>query len=199
MFRVLEVVGLLAPIGGAVLLLFYRKRSQPAFACGITACAAGVVASGIGVFGTRISIASAFAADEGIEGVVERLDSWTPIRFGLLVVAGALLVIAALIDRQGTKPVAWIVGGLLLMGAGLGLNFVTVDVGSEHERLTEIAGMLIEIAQAAVLGVGFLALCLAAIAYRPGSDGRRDPTELAAHVGMTAWRIYSESRRGSDR
>ncbi|MGO1809098.1 MAG: hypothetical protein ACTHZN_00720 [Canibacter sp.] len=199
MFRVLEIVGLLAPIGGTILLVLYRKRSRPAFALGITACVLGIIASAIGFFGTRISVASAFIADAGVEGVSERLDSWTLIRFCLLVVASVLLVVAALVDRGSAKPVAWLFAGVFLMSAGVGMHFVSADLGGEHERLTVIVGMLIEIAQVGLLGVGFLVLCIAAIAYREGSDGRQDPTQLAARVGTTAWRIYSESRRGPNR
>lgn len=199
LFRVLEIVGLLAPIGGTILLLLYRKRSPSAFAWGITACVLGIIASGIGFFGTRISVASAYIADAGIEGVSERLDSWTLIRFCLLVVASVLLVVAALVDRGSAKPVAWLVSGLFLMSAGAGMHFISTDLGSEHERLTVIVGMLIEIAQVGLLGGGFLVLCIAAIAHREGNDGRQDPTQLATRVGTTAWRIYSESRRGPKR
>lgn len=200
MFRVLEIVGLLAPIGGAILLLLYRRRSQSAFGWGITACVLGIAASAIGFFGTRISILSAFKGDEGVEGVIERLGAWTLIRFCLLLVAGVLLVVASLVDRRSVvKPVGWILGGLLLLGTGAAIHFIAVDLGNDHERLTVIVGMLIEIAQVTLLGVGFLVLCIAAIANREGSDGRQDPTQLAARVGTTAWRIYSESRRGPNR
>lgn len=199
MFRVLEVLGLLAPLGGAVLLYLYRKRSRPAFAWGTIACIMGIAASGIGLFGARVSITSAFMASEGIEGALERLDMWALVRFGLLMAAGVLLVVAALADRQRDKPVSWIVTGLILMGGGVGMHFVSLDMGGEHERLTLIVGMFIEMAQAGLLGAGFLAFCIAVIAHRPGTDGRRDPTELAARVGTTAWRIYADSRRGSGR
>lgn len=199
MFRVLEIVGLLAPIGGTILLFLYRKRSRSAFVWGITACVLGIIASGVGFFGTRISVASAFRADAGVEGVIERLDSWTLIRFCLLLVASVLLVVAALVDRRSAKPVAWLFAGLFLMSAGAGMHFISADLGGAHERLTVIVGMLIEIAQIGLLAGGFLVLCIAAIAYREGSDGRQDPTELAARVGTTVWRIYSESRRGPNR
>lgn len=199
MFRVLEIVGLLAPIGGTILLLLYRKRSPSAFAWGITACVLGIIASGIGFFGTRISIVSAFKGNEGVEGVIERLDSWTLIRFCLLLVASVLLVVAALVDRRSAKPVAWLFAGFFLMSAGSGMHFISADLGGEHERLTVIVGMLIEIAQVGLLGVGFLVLCIAAIAHREGNDGRQDPTQLATRVGTTAWRVYSESRRGPKR
>lgn len=199
MFRVLEVVGLLAPLGGGVLLYLYRKRSRRAFTWGTVACVLGIAASGIGFFGTRISITSAFMGSEGIEGVLARLDMWALIRFGLLVAAGVLLVVAALADRQRDRPVSWIVTGFILMGGGAGMHFVSLDMGSEHERLSAIVGMVIEIAQAGLLGAGFLVLCIAAIAHRPGTDGHREPTELAARLGTGAWRIYSESRRGSGR
>lgn len=199
MVRVLELIALLAPIAGAIVLIRYRKRSRPAFVCGIFACVMGLVASGIGLFGQRFSIVSAFTAGDGAAGVMERLDSLTLIRFGLLVAAGALLVVAALIDRRGAKPVGWISGGLLLLGAGIGLHFLSIDMGEGHERLMMIVGVLVEVAQAALLGAGFLVLCVAAVAHRAGNDGRRDPSELAARLGARAWRLYSDSRRGTDR
>lgn len=193
------MVGLLAPLGGAILLFLYRKRSHPAFVLGIAACVLGITASGIGFFAPRISVVSAYTADSGVEGVIERLDSWTLIRFCLLLVASVLLVVAALVDRRNSVSVAWLFAGLLLTGTGAGMHFVSADLGSGHERLTVILGILIEIVQAGFLGGGFLVLCIAAIANREGGDGRQDPTELAARLGTTVWRIYSESRRGSNR
>lgn len=79
------------------------------------------------------------------------------------------------------------------------MQFVVVDLGSQHQRLTAILGVALEIAQAALLGLGFLVLCIAAVAYREGRDGRQEPTRLAARIGSTMWRLYTDSRRRTGR
>lgn len=199
MLRVVEIIGLLAPIGGAVLLFLYRKRSRIAYAWGIIACLLGVAASGIGLFGLRLSILGAIETDAGVTGVVQRMDSWTLLRFALLVLATGLLVIAASVDRHKTRPVRWMLSGIALTILGVGVQFVVVDLGSQHQRLTAIVGVALEIAQAALLGLGFLVLCIAAVAYREGRDGRQEPTRLAARIGSTMWRLYTDSRRRTGR
>src|SRR5699024_8127991 len=95
LFRILELIGLLAPIAGLVFVTGYRRRSAPAFKWGITACLVGCLASACGIFGIRFSILSAYATNEGFLDVTHRLAPWQLSQFLLLLCAGALLLIAA--------------------------------------------------------------------------------------------------------
>lgn len=192
MFRVLELLGLLAPLAGAVLLLRYRRRSRPAVAWGMVACALGLLASGLGAIGLRASVLSAYRAGTGVEGVLEALGSWTALRLGLLALAGAVLVVAALVDRRTAPPLGWIAGGLVILVTGLGVHLLEPDMGAGHERLSRIVDVLVEMLQAGLLGIGFLVLCVAAIADRPSEDGRPEPADLLRRAGRAAWRLYSD-------
>lgn len=197
MLRLLDLVGLLAPLLGAVLLVRYRRRSRAAFALGAVACAAGLAASAIGLLNVRLSVAAAVAAGEGLDAVLERMDGWAVARFALLVVAGGLLVVASIVDRRGRRPVGWIASGALLLLAGIALHAVAVDLGPDRPRLTTIASMLLEVAQTGLLGLGLLVLCVAAVANRPAVDGRAEPSELASRVAGAAWRALAS--RGAHR
>lgn len=198
MFRILEIVGLLAPVVGSVLIVRYRRRSRIAFAWAAIACAAALAASAIGVFSGRVSVAAAIVADEGIGGVLERMDGWALARFVLLLVAGGLLVVAALADRRERRPSGWIAAGILALLAGIALHLVVLDAGADRPRLTAILGVLLEIAQTGLLGVGFLLLCVAAIAHRPSDDGRAEPAEVATRLGAAVLR-RATAARGTDR
>ncbi|WP_087484207.1 hypothetical protein [Brachybacterium massiliense] len=195
MARLIELVGLLAPVAGIALLLVHRRRSRAAFAWGMLGCLLGLIASGIGLGQLRWSLLAAVRADSGTAGVMDSLETWTLLRFGLMLLAGAILVIASLVDRRGRRPTGWIIGGAAVMAAGIGLQLVGVELGAEHERLVRILLVLREIVQAGLLGAGFLVLCAAAVSHRPGAGGRREPTDQLRSAGAAAWRFYRESRR----
>lgn len=194
MLRILEVIGLIAPLIGVVLLVLYRKRSRPAFAWGMAGSVLGILASLIGLLGKRLSIASAYLADEGLASVLEQMETWATLRFCLLVAAGALLSVAAMVDREGKRPTAWLVGGLALMAVSAVIHFIGVDLGVEHQRLQTILTILVEVAEVGLLGAGLLLLTVAVVAYRPGDDGRTDPADLAQRAGSAAWRLYTANR-----
>lgn len=76
---------------------------------------------------------------------------------------------------------------------------MTIDLGSDHEGLTAMAGVLLETAEFGFLGLGIVLLCIAAATGRSGADGRSDPADLARRAGSTAWRMYAETRRRNER
>ena len=166
MLRILELAGLLSPVLGAALLIAYRRRSAAAFGWGLTAC------------------------------VLARMDAWAVAQYGLLLVACALLIVAARVDRERGTPLGWMIAGLVLVAGGVVASFAHVDLGSEHERLTAIVAILIGTVEVAAMGLGFLALCVAAVAHRAHDDGRQEPAELARRLASTAWRTYTETRAG---
>jgi hypothetical protein len=196
MLRILELAGLLSPVLGAALLIAYRRRSAAAFGWGLTACVLGVLASAIGVLAPRLSALDAALAGAGLEGVLARMDAWAVAQYGLLLVACALLIVAARVDRERGTPLGWMIAGLALVAGGVVASFAHVDLGSEHERLTTIVAILIGTVEVAAMGLGFLALCVAAVAHRAHDDGRQEPAELARRLASTAWRTYTETRAG---
>ncbi len=194
MLRLLELAGLLAPVIGAVVLIVYRRRSRAAFAWGLAACLIAVVASGLGVIAPRLSVLSAVLADSGVEGVLTRMDAWAALQFGLLLVACALLIVAARVDREHGTPLGWVIGGVALVAVGVVASLVHLDLGSAHERLTTIVAVLIGAVQLAAVGLGFLALCVAAVAHRPGDDGHQEPAQLARRLATALWRLSTQAR-----
>ncbi|WP_147918255.1 hypothetical protein [Ruania zhangjianzhongii] len=194
MLRIIELLGLLAPVAAGVLLVRYRRRSRAAFGWGIAGCVVAALASGIGVIGERASLATALGSGGGMAGVLEQMGSWAWLRFLFLVVAVALLVVAALVDRPDrSRPMGWILGGLVF--GVLGVVTRAVDIPIEgHEGLTVVVELLMEAVEAALLGLGVLLLAVAAVAHRAPADSQPEPTELARRAGMAAWRLYSTYR-----
>src|SRR5690606_1952521 len=107
MLRILELAGLLAPVMGAALLLVYRRRSAKAFVWGLAACVLGLLATAIGVLAPRLSALDAVLADADFDGVLARMDAWTLLQYGVLLVACALLIVAARVDRERGVPLGW--------------------------------------------------------------------------------------------
>lgn len=222
MIRIIELVGLLAPIGALVVLLRYRTRSPTAFRWGVAGCAAGIAATVLGVLGMRWSLRQTVINGGGAEDLLAQLSVWSLARFALLLLAAALLIVAALVDRGGSgreasgrgasgrggsgrdgaadagparRPKGWIAGGVILMALSLLLKAIPVELGADHEGLTMIVDLLKEVLEVGFLGAGILLLSVAAVAHRSGDDQRSEPTELARRAGVAAWRLYNDYRR----
>ena len=194
MLRIIELLGLLAPIVAGALLLRYRRRSRAAFAWGITGCVLAAVASGVGLVGTRASLATTLGSGGGMNGVLDQMGAWAWLRFLFLVAAVAVLVIAALVDRpDGHRPTGWILGGVVLAVLAVAVRAVEVPA-TDREWLGIMIELLMEAVEAALLGLGVLLLAVAAVANRASADSRPEPTELARRAGMTAWRLYNDYR-----
>lgn len=194
MLRIIELLGLLAPIGAVVLLVHYRRRSRAAFGWGIAGCLLAALASGIGVIGHQASVATGLSSGAGVDGVLDQMGTWAWARFLILVLATGLLVVAALVDRpHRNRPMGWILGGLAL--GVLGVLTRVLDLPIEgHEGLTVVVEILLEAVEAALLGLAVLALAVAAVANRSGTDSRPEPTDVARRAGMAAWRLYNDYR-----
>src|SRR5690625_5876605 len=115
MFRIIELLGLLAPVAAGILLIRYRQRSRTAFGWGITGCVLAALASGIGVVGERASVVLGLGSGAGVDGMLEQMGTWAWVRFLLLVVGVEILVVVALVDRRdGHRTTGRIIGGVLL-------------------------------------------------------------------------------------
>lgn len=197
MLRVLEVAGLVGPVLGGVVLFVYRDRFRPALMWGTIACVLALASLLLGVFGDRVSIAGVLVSGRGIDEAWASASLVFLVRLVLLLVASGVLVIAALVGRDGRSPVGWIAAGVVTMAAGVGLHFIEVDFGGEHRGLAAMAEMMVEVVEIGLVGIGFLVLCVAVVAKRPvGDSGRADPAELARDLAARAWRAYTDGRRG---
>src|SRR5699024_6670521 len=170
MFRIIELVGLLAPVAAGILLIRYRRRSRTAFGWGITGCVLAALASGIGVVGERASVVLGLGSGAGVDGMLEQMGTWAWVRFLLLVVGVALLVVAALVHRrEGHRPTGWIVGGVVLAAVGVGVRALAAP-DTDREWLTVMVELGMETVEAALLGLGVFLLAVAAMANRAGPD-----------------------------
>ena len=211
MFRILELVGLLAPVAGIVLVVVYRRRAMGSAGWGIAGCVVALLASGIGIADTRLAaIWSLRGADFG-----EHLHRWIVGRFVLLGIAVVLLLIGASTRRRQTAHIALhsaasanptasravttlIITGVALSAIGILVQFVPINLGVDHEGLTKILGLLIETVEFALIGAGVFALCLAIVTDRPHSDSLPDPGDWLKRSALGTHRLYRQfhERRG---
>lgn len=194
MLRVLELLGLLGPVVGLVLLVLWRKRvsAQPMIVAVVGAVIA-VGASGLAVLGERAIWLG------GSEGVMERFETVSLWRWIVLMVAVVALSVAVLIGRAaGERPIGWLAMGWLLFLLGFGANLGTgaavrgLDQGSEH-GLASLAQIVGDTVQFAAVGLAIVVLCVGVAARRTGggSDAGAEAMELAGR----AWRAYRGMQR----
>lgn len=189
MFRILEVVGMLAPVAGIVVMCVYRRRAATGVAWGVVGAVAALVASAVGFLGPRLSLLGG-GMDSG-DALLGNMRSWALLRVGLLLLSVVLLVVGAFSGRGGDRtPVVWLAAGIPLVIVGFALTFVHVRFGGDHEGLSEIVGLLVETAQFALLGLGVLLLCLAVVSGRSAEDGRREPAQMVIGAAMQAKQFY---------
>lgn len=194
MFRIVELIGLLAPLAGIVLLVLYRRRAVSGAAWGIAGCSLALLASAIGLSGEGLAALGILGGGD----FSQQLHAWSLMRFAVLVFALVLLVVGSLSGRGGR---AWSRNGgvIALVGCGLGLallgalvQLLPVDLGPQHEGLTTLLEIVMETIQFALMGVGVLFLCLAVVSGRPRTDDRGEPSELVGRSVAHAWRLYRQ-------
>lgn len=89
MFRLLELLGLCAPLAGAGLAVYYRRRLATAFPFALAASLLALIASGIALAADRLRW---FGGDA--EGIVEHMELGAGLRNLFLIGAWALLLVA---------------------------------------------------------------------------------------------------------
>lgn len=89
MYRVVELVGLFAPVVGAAMVLYYRRRLGGAFGWALAAAAVALAGSVVGAVTSRV-----MWLGDGSEGVTENMELGAGIRNLLLALAWVLLMVA---------------------------------------------------------------------------------------------------------
>ncbi len=90
MFRIVELVGLCAPLLGAAITVYYRRRLGRAFGAALLAAIVAAIASVVGLVTGRLM----WFGSGGAEGITHRMEIGAGVRNLLLVVAWALLLVA---------------------------------------------------------------------------------------------------------
>ncbi|WGW10625.1 hypothetical protein LWF01_10795 [Saxibacter everestensis] len=192
MFRILEAVGMLAPIGGIVVMVMYWRRAKSSLAWGVAGAVVALIASAVGFLGPRLSLLGGGGTSG--EALLGNMQSWALLRVALLALSVILLVIGTCAGRKGARtPLGWLMTGIPLVAVGLALSFIHVDLGASNEGLSEILGLLLETAQFALLGLGVLLLCLAVVSGRSTADGRREPVTAVVGIAMKAKQFYDRA------
>lgn len=199
MVRIAELLALMAPVAGVWLLVAYRRRSPAAFGWGLAACGLWLAAAAITLWGTRSAIVAVVRDDASVVDALQSVGPWEAARVTLLAAAAVLLVVAALVDRSGKRPVGWLMGGAMIVVLGAALGGAEIDMSASSHRWERILGVLVQAVAPGVLAAGLLVLCFAVMVHRGGDDGRTEPAELARRAGSAAWRMYTSSRGGPDR
>jgi hypothetical protein len=98
MFRLVELLGLCAPLLGAAIALYYRRRLGRAFGVAVLAAGVAVIGSVVGLVTSR----AMWFGSGGAEGITRRMEFGAGVRNLLLVLAWALLLVAIL--RRPVRP-----------------------------------------------------------------------------------------------
>ena len=100
MFRIVELLGLCAPLIGAAIAVYYRRRLGSAFGVALLAAVVASVASVVGVVTGKVM----WFGSGGAEGITHRMELGAGVRNLLLVVAWALLLIVIVRRPARTVP-----------------------------------------------------------------------------------------------
>lgn len=188
----MEIIGMLAPVVGIVVLFWHRRRAPRAVGIGILGALFAVASSVVGFIGGRAS----FFGGGGVEGISERIEQWALARLALLLVGVVLLAIAAFIgprEGRGTRG-ALVAVGVAAAAIGTALGSVHIDVDAEQEFLSIVIPMALEAAQFALLGAGVLILSVAIVSLRPSGDDSEEPLAQARRAGTALWNLYLRTR-----
>lgn len=192
MLKLMEIIGMLAPVAGIVVLFWYRRRAPRAVLLGILGALFAAAGSVVAFIGGRV----AYFGGGGLAGIFERVEHWALVRLVLLLAGVTLLSIVAFIGpHEGRRTRGALVAvGVAAAAIGTALGAVTVDIHAEHEFVNFLIPMLVETAQFALLGAGVFILSVAVVSRRPSGDGRKDPLSQARQVATTLWGAYRDAR-----
>ena len=122
---------------------------------------------------------------------MDRLEAWSWVRTGLLILGVVLLLAGVFSGRDGQRVPYWWVGlGAVVVLVGFVVGLIHIDFGAEHDGLSEVVSLLVEIVHFALMGIGLFVLCMAVVSPRTPVDGRRDPEALLQAGAGEAKRLY---------
>ncbi|GAA1485372.1 hypothetical protein [Brachybacterium fresconis] len=206
MFRIIEILGVVAPLAALVLLVAYRRAiPSTSLALGVIGCVLAALNVLVGFVGKRVVWFGSLDGG-GLEGALGWLGTVAALRLGLLVLAVALLVIAAFHGRSASDRVLpWVLGAAVPLLVGLITPLLVGEVEHEllardHGGLAVMATLLGEAVQFAALGLGILALSVGVTTGRgAGSSQQRDSAVLVRDTVRSAWTMYRRHTRNRSR
>lgn len=204
MVRILELIGLLAPLVSIALLIVSRRGTpRTSLAFGVSGCGLAMASVLVGFLGAR-ALPLAAAGDGGLDAMADLLSATSLIRLGLLGGAVLLLTLAALRRREDFSPtVPWLVAAAILLLLGLLVKVPVVElehllIARDHEGLALVAALVGDSVEFGALGLGVLALAVAVTTGRRGSGSDRqgrDSATLVTDSARSAWTAYRALRR----
>jgi len=184
--KIIGLIGMLAPLAALAVLIVHRRRAPLPAAIGMT----GALLASLGTVAEFLSARVAWLGGEGMHGVLERLEGWGLIRFGLVAGGLLLLLIAACLGPGRAVPrFPLALAGAIAATLGIAMRLMPVDLDDLDGAMRFFATMALETAQFGLLGAGTL---LVAIAVVSGRDDAPDPLNGVVRI---ARRAYAELQR----
>lgn len=203
MFRIIEILGIVAPLAALVLLVVHRRAiPSTSLVLGVIGCVLAALNVLVGFVGKRVVWFGSLDGG-GLEGMLGWLGTVAALRLGLLVLAVVLLVIAAFHGRSAPgRVLPWVLGAAVPLLVGLITPLLVGEVEHEllardHGGLAVMATLLGEAVQFAALGLGILALSVGVTTGRRGASApERDSAVLVRDMAHSAWSAYRSFTRG---
>ncbi|MGN7978588.1 hypothetical protein ACTJJ4_13510 [Microbacterium sp. 22195] len=186
MSKIIGLVGMLAPLAALAVLIVHRRRAPLPAAIGM----AGAALASLGTVAEFLSERAAWLGSDGMEGVLERLEGWGLLRFGLVAGGLVLLLVAVCVGPGRAVPrFPLALGGATAAALGIAMRLMPLDLGDLEGATRFFAVMALDTLQFGLLGAGIL---LVAIAVVSGRDAGPEPLHGVIRI---ARRAYDELRR----
>lgn len=206
MFRIIEILGVVAPLTALVLLVVYRRAiPSTSLVLGVIGCVLAALNVLVGFVGKRVVWFGSLGGG-GLEGALGWLGTVAALRLGLLVLAVVLLVTAAFHGRSApARALPWVLGAAVPLLVGLLTPLLVGEVEHEllardHGGLAVMTTLLGEAVQFAALGLGILALAVGVTTGRRGASApERDAAVLVRDTARSAWTMHHRHTRNRSR
>lgn len=193
MSRIIELLGLLAPLIVLSILLLNRQRAPFPVAVGVVG--ATVVATG--TLTELVAHRAAWFGGGGMEGAIDRLEGWGLVRFCLVAIGALLLTAAAFIGGGRTAPrVPLAIGGIASAVLGNAMRFVHLDLDGAGRITRVLTAIALDIVQFGLLGAGLILLGIAVVSGRDDGPEPLDQSITFVRRGLhTLGSVRGKRRR----